>query len=58
LVDPFSEIEFAQGLARLIEDPGYRDDLRVKGIERARVFNWQTTARLTLQAYERAARRR
>ncbi|HKP36878.1 MAG TPA: glycosyltransferase family 1 protein [Pyrinomonadaceae bacterium] len=58
MVDPFSEDEFAQALARLIEDPGYRDDLRVKGIERARAFNWHTTARLTLQAYERAARAR
>jgi len=58
LVDPFSEAEIAQALARMIRDSGYRDELRGKGIERARVFNWQTTARLTLQAYERAARRR
>jgi glycosyltransferase involved in cell wall biosynthesis len=58
LVDPFSEIEIAQALAQIIENPGYRDELRRKGIERARAFNWQTTARLTLQAYERAAQRR
>ena len=58
LVDPFSEAEIAQALARMIGDSGYRDELRGKGIERARVFNWQTTARLTLQAYERAAKRR
>ena len=58
LVDPFSEAEIAQALAKLTEDPGYRDELRVKGIERARFFNWETTARLTLQAYERAAQQR
>jgi len=55
LVDPFSEVDIAQALVKIIEDPGRRDELRVKGIERARAFNWQTTARLTLQAYERAA---
>jgi len=58
LVDPFSEAEIAQALAKMIGDSGYRDELRVRGIERARAFNWETTARLTLQAYERAAKRR
>ena len=58
LVDPFSEAEIAQALAKMIGNSGYRDELRVRGIERARAFNWQTTARLTLQAYERAAKRR
>ena len=57
LVDPFSEPEIAQALAKVIEDPGYREELRVKGIERAKTFNWRSTARLTLQAYERAAER-
>lgn len=57
LFDPFSETEIALALAKVIEDSGYRDELRVKGIERARAFSWQKTARLTLQAYERAASR-
>jgi len=57
LVDPFNEAEIAQALAHIIENPGYRDELRVKGFERARAFNWRTTAQLTLQAYERAARK-
>jgi glycosyltransferase involved in cell wall biosynthesis len=58
LFDPFSETEIARALSQIIENPGYRDELRRKGIERARAFNWQTTARLTLQAYERAAQQR
>jgi glycosyltransferase involved in cell wall biosynthesis len=55
LVDPFSEAEIAQALAKIIKDPGYRDELRVKGIERARIFDWKRTAQLTLEAYRRAA---
>lgn len=54
LVDPFDETAVAKALTAVIENPGYRDQLRVKGIERAREFSWQRTARLTLDAYERA----
>ena len=55
LVDPLNESAIAGALAQLIERPDYRAELRVKGLERAKTFNWQTTARLTLQAYEQAA---
>jgi glycosyltransferase involved in cell wall biosynthesis len=57
LVDPFSEAEIAQALAKIIEGPGYRDELRVKGIARAKLFDWKRTAQLTLEAYQRAARK-
>ena len=56
LVDPFDEAAIANGLKRVIEDPDYRAELRVKGFERSAAFSWKTTAQLTLQAYERAAR--
>jgi glycosyltransferase involved in cell wall biosynthesis len=55
LVDPFDEAAIANGLNRLIKNPDYRGELRVKGLERAAAFGWRNTARLTLQAYERAA---
>jgi glycosyltransferase involved in cell wall biosynthesis len=55
LIDPFNEKEMAEALARIIETPDYRAELRVKGLERAKTFNWTTTAQLTLMAYERAA---
>ena len=52
------EAAIASALRDLIENPDRRADLRVKGIERARQFSWQQTARLTLQAYERARLKR
>ncbi|HEX5703326.1 MAG TPA: glycosyltransferase family 1 protein [Pyrinomonadaceae bacterium] len=58
LVDPFDETAIADALRSLIENPGRRDDLRVKGIERAKRFSWQQTARLTLEAYERGQSKR
>jgi len=54
LVDPFDEDALTQALARMIDDSDFRAGLRVKGLERARQFSWRETARLTLQAYERA----
>jgi len=58
LVDPFDETVIADALRNFIENPDRRNDLRVKGIERAKRFNWQQTARLTLQAYERGRLKR
>ena len=55
LFDPFDETAIARALTQVIENPNYRAELRVKGLERAAAFSWRTTARLTLQAYERAA---
>lgn len=58
LVDPFDEKELAQAIARVIDNPDFRSQLRVKGLARAKNFNWTNTARLTLQAYERAVGKR
>ena len=41
----------AESLARLIEDAELRAALRVKGLERARRFDWRETARATLGIY-------
>ena len=46
----------AGALTQVIENPNYRAQLRVKGLERAAAFSWRTTAKMTLEAYERAAR--
>jgi glycosyltransferase involved in cell wall biosynthesis len=54
LVDPFDEKEIADALRRMIENSAQRTELRAKGLQRARGFSWETTARLTLQAYQRA----
>ena len=56
--DPRDERAIASALERLLSD---RDDdraeverLRARGLERAREFTWERTARLTLESYERA----
>ena len=56
LVDPFDQAAIGNGLVRLIKNADYRAELRVKGLDRAAAFSWKNTARLTLEAYERAAR--
>jgi len=55
LVDPFDENTIAAALIRLISDPDGRAELREKSFQRARRFSWTKTARLTLEAYERAS---
>lgn len=56
LFNPFDESAIAGALTQVIENPNYRAQLRVKGLERAATFSWRTTAKMTLEAYERAAR--
>jgi glycosyltransferase involved in cell wall biosynthesis len=52
LVDPFDEAQIAWALARLIDNSDLRNELRVKGLKRAKGFNWDDTARRTLEVYE------
>jgi glycosyltransferase involved in cell wall biosynthesis len=56
LFDPFDTNSLVAALQRLLNDPAYRASLSANGLERASAFSWKTTARLTLQVYERAAR--
>ena len=37
---------------RLVEDTGWRRELIARGLVRASRFDWRTTARLTVEAYE------
>lgn len=54
LVDPFDTRAIAAALRRLIEDAELRAALSVKGLERARRFDWRETALSTLQVYHSA----
>lgn len=58
LFDPHDERAIAAALERLLstEDPDRKEveRLRLRGLERAREFTWQRTARLTLESYGRA----
>ena len=58
LVDPFDVGDIAAVLARVISDSTLRFELRAKGLERAKAFDWRETARKTLVVYEKAAAQR
>jgi glycosyltransferase involved in cell wall biosynthesis len=55
LVDPFDVDDIAAAIERVIGDPDLREQLRVKGLERAKLFDWRNTARQTLAIYHKAA---
>jgi len=55
LFDPFDVQSLVEALKRVLNDSQYRLALRAQGFQRASEFSWETTARLTLAAYEKAA---
>jgi glycosyltransferase involved in cell wall biosynthesis len=55
LFDPTVEADIAGALERLLGDPAFSERLRRAGLERAREFTWERTARLTLASYALAA---
>ncbi len=56
LVDPFDVNDIASAIEKVISDSNLRSSLRVKGFERARLFDWRETARQTVAVYKKAAR--
>ncbi len=58
LFDPFDTQALIKALRQVLDDSEYRESLRVKGLERAKQFNWLTTARMTLKVYERVVKKR
>ncbi|HAF16147.1 MAG TPA: glycosyltransferase family 1 protein [Blastocatellia bacterium] len=55
LVDPFDVDDIASAIASVIGDSNFRSQLRAKGLERSRLFDWRETARQTLAIYRKAA---
>ncbi|MBM3740056.1 MAG: glycosyltransferase family 4 protein [Acidobacteria bacterium] len=55
IVDPLSIDSIAEGVARLDLNQSLRQQLRSKGLQRARQFTWENCARHTLEAYRRTA---
>jgi glycosyltransferase involved in cell wall biosynthesis len=55
LVDPFDVDALAAAIEKLINDSDLRAQLSVKGLERAKLFDWRETARRTLAIYHKAA---
>ena len=55
LVDPFDVDALAGAIDKVINDSNLRAQLSVKGLERAKLFDWRETARRTLAIYHKAA---
>ena len=58
LFDPFDTQALIKALKHVLDDSEFRASLRIKGLEKAKQFNWQTTAQLTLGVYERVVKRK
>lgn len=51
-VDPCDTQGMADAVRRVLRDFGLREEMRRRGLERARAFRWEDTARRTLSVYE------
>jgi glycosyltransferase involved in cell wall biosynthesis len=54
MADPHNPADFAEKMLRLLNDEKLRNELRQKGFERAKDFNLERSARLTLEGLEDA----
>lgn len=55
-VDPFDVSAIAASMDQLIKDSRLRQELSLKGLKRAGMFDWRETARQTLNVYQQVAR--
>jgi glycosyltransferase involved in cell wall biosynthesis len=58
LIDPADARRFGAGLITCVVEPSVADHLRARGLEQARKFSWERTARETVAAYESVLSRR
>lgn len=52
LINPNKESEIIDALQQIITDPGLREIFKVRGLKRAKSFNWRHCAEKTLEIYE------
>jgi glycosyltransferase involved in cell wall biosynthesis len=55
LVDPHSPEAIADGILLVLTNPTLRDDLRARGLARARQFSWETSVQRVREIYRAAA---
>jgi len=55
VVQPEDRTDIREKLSRLASTPALRDELRLKGLANAGCFNWEKTARDTMEVYQKAA---
>jgi glycosyltransferase involved in cell wall biosynthesis len=51
LVDPYDVGSIEHGIRRVLDDPALAEDLRRKGLRRAREFSWERSVEDTLRVY-------
>ncbi len=51
-VDPYSVESIAEGIYKVLTDEGLRQGLIQKGIERARLFSWEKSAKEHIKVFE------
>ncbi|MBN1886773.1 MAG: glycosyltransferase family 4 protein [Thermoflexales bacterium] len=52
-VDPYDVEGLAEAMRRVLNDVSLREDLRARGLERARQFTWEKAARETVEVYRK-----
>ena len=53
LIDPQNADQVSNAIHKVISDVGFKEIMINKGLERAKLFNWDKTARETLKVYEK-----
>ncbi|WP_395546971.1 MULTISPECIES: glycosyltransferase family 4 protein [unclassified Lacrimispora] len=53
MVDPFSPEDISDAMARVLNDPEEREQLRQKGLNRAKEFTWSRSAKLLQEVYKK-----
>ncbi len=54
-IDPYGTEEIAEKIEQLIENQERKNELKIKGIERAKEFSWKKCAQETLDVYKQVA---
>lgn len=49
LIDPYDTNQIAEGMIRLALDEKLCQDLKERGLERAKIFSWERTANIVLK---------
>jgi glycosyltransferase involved in cell wall biosynthesis len=52
LIDPYEPEAIAHAMRRVLTEPALRDDLRAKGLARAREFSWDRSVRRVREIYD------
>jgi glycosyltransferase involved in cell wall biosynthesis len=55
LVDPYDVESIEDGMRRVLDDPKLAEELRLKGLQRAREFSWERSVEKTQRVYREVA---